>query len=478
MKTLAISILIAAVAVALVLVDATSAKALSCRGQYKAQYYRSITFTNLGETRCEAAPLDRDYGSGAIGPLSRSDNVSARWTGTFDLEAADYEFYARADDGVRLYVDGSLLIDEWHDQGATDFKRTKALSAGRHQVKVEWYEKTGDAVIKVNWTKVTPQPPPPLPRGVEFGVNLAGAEFGDNALPGTYGQNYIYPNAQELDYYHAKGQDVIRLPFRWERVQPALNGPLSSAEAGRIDAVVQAAEQRNMKVIFDVHNYGRYKTPSGELLMGSAALPNSAFADLWRKLATRYASSGGIYGYGLMNEPHDMGGDGRWPAAAQAAVNAIREVDATHAVFVSGDHWSGAQSWTSTSNANLAINDPAGKLVYEAHSYWDNDHSGDYALGYSGEGLTANAGVEDLSPFVGWCEQHGYKCFIGEFGVPRDDARYMTTLDNALAYMRDHGISGTYWAGGPWWGEYNLTIEPANLSNPVDRPQMDVLERY
>jgi endoglucanase len=232
-----------------------------------------------------------------------------------------------------------------------------------------------------------------------------------------------------------------------------------------------------MKVILDVHNYGRYKTSSGELVIGTAALPNSAFADLWRKLAARYAAVGGIYGYGLMNEPHDMGGADRWPAAAQAAVNAIREVDTSHVIFVGGDVWSGAHSWN-VNNPNLNINDPANKVVYEAHSYWDADHSGDYSLGYDGEGITANTGVEDLSPFVGWCEQHNHDCFIGEFGVPRGDARYMTTLDNALAYMRDHGISGTYWSGGPWWGDYNLTIEPADLSNPVDRPQMDVLERY
>jgi endoglucanase len=42
-----------------------------------------------------------------------------------------------------------------------------------------------------------------------------------------------------------------------------------------------------------------------------------------------------------------------------------------------------------------------------------------------------------------------HRCFIGEFGVPRQDVRYMTTLENALTYMRKNGISGTYWAGGP-----------------------------
>jgi endoglucanase len=54
----------------------------------------------------------------------------------------------------------------------------------------------------------------------------------------------------------------------------------------------------------------------------------------------------------------------------------------------------------------------------------------------------------------------------------------MTTLEGALAYMRENGISATYWAGDPWWGDYNPTIEPQDLSNPVDRLKLDVLARY
>ena len=54
----------------------------------------------------------------------------------------------------------------------------------------------------------------------------------------------------------------------------------------------------------------------------------------------------------------------------------------------------------------------------------------------------------------------------------------MTTLEGALAYMRDHNISATYLASGSWWGDYNLTIEPQDFSNPVVRPQMDVLVRH
>jgi aryl-phospho-beta-D-glucosidase BglC (GH1 family) len=55
-----------------------------------------------------------------------------------------------------------------------------------------------------------------------FGVNLAAAEFG-NRFPGSYGKDYTYPTAEELDYYKRKNLKLIRLPFAWERIQPTLN---------------------------------------------------------------------------------------------------------------------------------------------------------------------------------------------------------------------------------------------------------------
>src|SRR5919202_3537371 len=181
----------------------------------------------------------------------------------------------------------------------------------------------------VNTAKCTGHTPPEA----TFGVNLAGGEFG--SLYGIYGQDYVYPPAQELDYYKSKGCYVIRLPFRWERLQRTPSGPLDLTEMGRIDAVLANACSRGMKVVLDAHNYGRYKIDgTNEQIIGTPAIPNSAFANFWRRIAERYKDEQAIYGYGLMNEPHDMGDDARWPAAAQAAVDAIRTVNTTHTVIV------------------------------------------------------------------------------------------------------------------------------------------------
>ena len=64
-----------------------------------------------------------------------------------------------------------------------------------------------------------------------MGVNLAGAEFAPQHVPGVFGTDYTYPTHTEIDYYASKGLDVIRLPFLWERLQRTELGPLDACGA-------------------------------------------------------------------------------------------------------------------------------------------------------------------------------------------------------------------------------------------------------
>src|SRR5579864_7311501 len=98
------------------------------------------------------------------------------------------------------------------------------------------------------------------------GINLSGGEL--NPGKTVYGKDYVYPSLQELDYYASKGFAVIRLPYRWERLQPTLFGALDDAELGRIKNFVAAAQARNMRVILSPHNFGRYFLNGKETLIG------------------------------------------------------------------------------------------------------------------------------------------------------------------------------------------------------------------
>src|SRR5262249_46829361 len=145
-----------------------------------------------------------------------------------------------------------------------------------------------------------------------IGVNLAGAEFGSN-VPGTYGVDYTYPTHAEIDYYAAKGLTVIRLPFLWERLQRTEFGALDPTELARLDDVVNYATGKGLKIEIEPHDYGY----GFGALIGTAQTPNSAFADLWGKLAGPFHANSGVI-FGLMNGPHDQSASA-WPGAPHAA---------------------------------------------------------------------------------------------------------------------------------------------------------------
>jgi PA14 domain len=50
---------------------------------------------------------------------------------------------------VRVYLDGTLIIDQWRDQSSTTYTVTRQVTAGNHQVRVEYYENAGGAVARL-----------------------------------------------------------------------------------------------------------------------------------------------------------------------------------------------------------------------------------------------------------------------------------------------------------------------------------------
>ena len=98
----------------------------------------------------QEASVDHVWGQSSPAPGISPDHFVARWTRALDLAAGTYAFSVSADDGVRLYVDGRLLIDRWVDQSATTYTTSLALSAGQHTIVMEYYENSWDAVAKLS----------------------------------------------------------------------------------------------------------------------------------------------------------------------------------------------------------------------------------------------------------------------------------------------------------------------------------------
>lgn len=304
------------------------------------------------------------------------------------------------------------------------------------------------------------------------GVNLSAADFNPYALPGTYGTDYTWPTEAELDYFASKRMNVVRVPFRWERLQPGPMGEFDAAEVARMDAFIDDATGHELTVILDVHNYARYW--GGLVIEGR---PIEEYTDLWRRLAERYRDEPLVI-FGLMNEPHDLATE-NWLAAANAAIAAIRAAGAHNLLLVPGNAWTGAWSWHDTwygtPNATLltGVVDPDDNFAIEVHQYLDWD-----SFGTSADCVSGTIGSERIAAFTEWARSHGVRAFLGETGAasnPICDAA-VDDLLTRLELDNDVWMGWTWWAAGPWWWEYPYSIEPRKDGS--DAPQMAILSRH
>ncbi|MGQ9768894.1 MAG: PA14 domain-containing protein, partial [Anaerolineae bacterium] len=131
-----------------------SAGPAQCSGQYRAEYFANPNLSGSPAlVRCEGWPIRHDWGSGSPAGGVPGDGFSARWSGRARIEAGSYTFIARADDGIRVWLDGNLIINAWRDQPPTEYRVTRNVSAGEHEVRVEYYENGGGALAEFRWER-------------------------------------------------------------------------------------------------------------------------------------------------------------------------------------------------------------------------------------------------------------------------------------------------------------------------------------
>lgn len=380
------------------------------------------------------------------------DGVGIRYDFLVSVQDADFNEY---------------IIDLTHDS-----RWSGDIESIRFEIPMPVPANSNGAIVSVDYIKMleAPATPAPMPSftPAPFGVNLAGAEF-SNA-------DYQYPQSAELDYFKAKGLTLMRVPFKWERLQPQLNGPFAERDINELKNLVWEARKRGMWILLDMHNYGRRKDGGVERIIGDPALTIAHVGNAWRMIADEFKDFGNIYAYGLMNEPHDMRSDTPWFDIAQGIIDSIRTTDTQTAIMVGGPSWSSSREWPRVSDNLRLLVDPSDDLIYEAHVYFDNTSEGIYNESYDDENASPSTGVDRLAPFVNWLNQHGVRGFVGEYGIPDDDPRWNVVLENALQYLKENGVNGTYWAAGSRWGTNRMSVHPNNDGS--DRPQMAVLENY
>ena len=297
----------------------------------------------------------------------------------------------------------NAVAEAWYDAADADRLRVTAWATGTlfdPSYPLAIYVSTGGGLHPGEQARVVERHP--SSPGVLRGMDVAGGEFGadapgfSNESPGTYGASYRYDGPETFRYLARRGLSLVRLPFRWERIQPRLGEALAPGEVARIRRTVAYAHEAGLQVILDLHNFGAYRTPAGDERLG-AEIDQSTFADTWRRIALAFRDVPGVIGYDLMNEPAAVqAGDAptperSWERLSQAAVTAIRETGDGRIVFVGGYPWSAAGDWPAH-HPKPWIADPLGRIRYEAHQYWDTDRSGRYLRSYAEEEALAARG--------------------------------------------------------------------------------------
>lgn len=116
-------------------------------------YFIGTTLTNRVLTRSDAT-VDFSWTTAAPASNVPSDNFSVRWTGQVSPRySGTTTFYTVSDDGVRLWVNGQQLINNWTNHGATENSGSISLVAGqKYDIKLEYYEATGGATARLLWS--------------------------------------------------------------------------------------------------------------------------------------------------------------------------------------------------------------------------------------------------------------------------------------------------------------------------------------
>lgn len=131
-------------------------------GQWTAQYFNNAGLSGSPVLIQSEGNPSYNWNTGSPNASIPADNFSARWTSTQTLDGGSYQLTLRADDGVRVFVDGVLVINEFHSATTNTYTANLNLGAGQHTIMIEYYEAAGNAFIDYSLNRiisvVVPQP--------------------------------------------------------------------------------------------------------------------------------------------------------------------------------------------------------------------------------------------------------------------------------------------------------------------------------
>lgn len=174
---------------------------------WRGEYFANTGLSGTPALVRDDAAIQFNWGQGAPAPNLPADNFSVRWTRSLNFEAGPYRFYARSDDGVRVWVNNQLIMDHWQVASGETHQADLVLPAGPHNLRVEYFEQTGVAQIQVWWARL------------ENFTDWRGDYYANRSLSGT---PTLIRNDREINFNWGQGAPAPNLPtddfsVRWTR---------------------------------------------------------------------------------------------------------------------------------------------------------------------------------------------------------------------------------------------------------------------
>ena len=173
------------------------------------EYYGNRTLSGAPALVRDDGAIDFDWGYGSPAYGIPAEGFSARWTRSIYLAGGTYRLYALSDDGVRVWLDNQLIIDQWHPSPGNVYAVDRALSAGTHLFRIEYYEEAGGAKIRFWWEAAGGQNYP----------DWKGEYYANGSLDGGPA---LVRNDKKIDFDWARGSPAAGIPgdgfsVRWTR---------------------------------------------------------------------------------------------------------------------------------------------------------------------------------------------------------------------------------------------------------------------
>ncbi|MCB0061329.1 MAG: hypothetical protein KDE19_04420, partial [Caldilineaceae bacterium] len=121
------------------------------RANWLANYWNNMDLAGTPTVVRSESVLNYEWGTGSPAAGIAPDHFSARWVCTVQMSAGQYRFRTTSDDGIRVFLDDRLIINEWSEHAAQVNTAELYLVDGQHVIRVEFFEKEGEALVSLTW---------------------------------------------------------------------------------------------------------------------------------------------------------------------------------------------------------------------------------------------------------------------------------------------------------------------------------------